>query len=125
VRLVKAAPASDLSRPKQLDEAVKLCLEHGLRGAADLISEYRAERYPVRDWEYGSCIWCEVIDGKRRKATLPFDLGGGPPTCEKHADPDGFPDPPADEWAEPPESEPTPITAASSPSNPRALEGKQ
>lgn len=89
---------SDLSGPKQLDLAACLARRHGLTRAAAMIEEDRARRYPIRGWEYGACIWCEVIDGKRRQATQ-TDMGGGPPTCDKHADPDEFPDPPFEQWS--------------------------
>jgi hypothetical protein len=92
---------STLSGPKQLDEAVKLAQAAGLTRAADLISEFRAKRYPVRDWEFGACMWCKIFDGALREATWPSDLGGGPPTCERHGDPD-FVTPPVAEWAEKP-----------------------
>lgn len=100
----RAGQASDLNGPQQLDKAAALALAAGLRRAADMIGQDRQRRYPIRDWEYGACVWCEVIDGKRRKATM-LDIGGGPPTCDKHSDPDNFPDPPAKQWAH---AEPSP-----------------
>jgi len=90
--------AGELNGPQQLDKASMLAQQAGLTQAAEMIGQDRLRRYPIRDWDLGACVWCEVIDGKRRKATQ-YDMGGGPPTCDKHSDPDGFPDPPADQWA--------------------------
>ncbi len=58
----------------------------GLYAAADWIGEQRAERWPgPGHWDYGACVWCEALDGKRRMATT-LDLGSGTPECDRHAD---------------------------------------
>jgi hypothetical protein len=68
-----------------VDEVCKLAVQAGYRRADKWIAEKRAEQWPCRDWEDGACIWCEVDEGKRRKATC-LDLGGGPAMCDRHFD---------------------------------------
>ncbi|HEY6731963.1 MAG TPA: hypothetical protein VI039_13185 [Solirubrobacterales bacterium] len=74
----------ELNGPQQLDLAAVLAGAVGMKRAESMIARLREEKYPIRDWELGACIWCEVDDGKRRKATQ-HDPGGGPPTCDRHA----------------------------------------